>query len=127
MNANQPSTLNRRDFLRRSAVGAAAAAMGLTMSCRTAPGGKKIPLGVQLYTVREQCKNDFPGTLKTVSQIGFKGVEFAGYWNLSAPEIRKLLDDDGLVACGTHTGYETVRGDALKKPSNLTIFSATVF
>jgi sugar phosphate isomerase/epimerase len=109
------SKLTRRDFLRRSAVGAAAATMGLTLARGARADGKKIPLGVQLYSVREQCKKDFPATLRAVSQIGYKGVEFAGYWDLSAPEIRKLLDDDGLVACGTHTAYETVQGDALKK------------
>jgi sugar phosphate isomerase/epimerase len=112
MNTPLLSQCSRREFLRRSA---ATATLGLAFPLAALAADKKIPLGVQLYSVREQCKNDFPGTLKTVSQIGYKGVEFAGYWNMSAPDIRKLLDDDGLIACGTHTAYETVQGDALKK------------
>jgi sugar phosphate isomerase/epimerase len=115
MNTGAFSNLSRRDFLRRAAAGAAGATMGMTLAGRVLADGKKIPLGVQLYSVREQCQKDFAGTLRAVGLIGYKGVEFAGYWDLTAPEIRKLLDQDGLVACGTHTAYETVQGDALKK------------
>ncbi len=53
--------------------------------------------------------------LAAVSQIGYKGVEFAGYHGRSAKELRKMLDDNGLVACGTHTPYESVLGDTLKE------------
>ena len=73
----------------------------------------KIPVGVQLYSVREQCAKDLPGTLAAVAKIGYKGVEFAGYHKRSAAELRKLLDDLGLVACGTHTPYESVLADKL--------------
>ena len=52
--------------------------------------------------------------LTAVSRIGYKGVEFAGYHGRSAQELRKMLDDNGLVACGTHTPYETVLEDKLK-------------
>jgi len=103
--------MTRRDFVRLSATAAAAGWVG---GCET-EGSKKIPVGVQLYSVRRTCQKDFPGTLKAVAAIGYKGVEFAGYWNTSARDIRKMLDDDGLVACGTHTAYETVRGDELQK------------
>lgn len=101
--------VTRRQFLRRSALGAA----GLTLSAGFArPGlaaaGAKIPLGVQLYSVREQCAKDLPGTLAAVAKIGYKGVEFAGYHGRSAKELRQMLDDLGLVACGTHTPYESV-------------------
>jgi len=53
--------------------------------------------------------------LATVSKIGYKGVEFAGYHGRSAKDLRKMLDDNGLVACGTHTGYETILVDKLKE------------
>jgi sugar phosphate isomerase/epimerase len=110
MNSN--AAFSRRDFLRRAAAATVAASLPISV---LADDNKKIPLGVQLYSVREECEKDFPGTIKAVSQIGYKGVEFAGYYNTSAADIRKMLDDDGLVACGTHTAYETVHGDALKK------------
>lgn len=74
---------------------------------------KKIPVGVQLYSVRDQCKANLPGTLAQVSKIGYKGVEFAGYYDRSAKELRKMLDDNGLIACGTHTPFETIQAQNL--------------
>ena len=44
------------------------------------------PIGLQLYSLREQCKTDLPGMLAAVSKIGYKGVEFAGYHGRSAKE-----------------------------------------
>ena len=80
-----------------------------------AAANRKIPVGLQLYSLREQCATDLPGMLAAVSKIGYRGVEFAGYHGRSAKELRKLLDDNGLVACGTHTPYESVLGDKLKE------------
>src|SRR5438128_12034261 len=73
----------------------------------------KIPIGLELYSLRDQCKTDLPGMLAAVSKIGYKGVEFAGYHGRSAKELRKRLDDLGLVACGTHTPYESVSANKL--------------
>src|SRR5581483_1559350 len=103
--------LSRRQFLGRSAAISLAAALVPSVFA----AGKKPRLGVQLYSVRDQCKQDFPGTIKTVAGIGYKGVEFAGYYDRSAKEIRQMLDDNGLVACGTHTAYETVKPDQLER------------
>lgn len=107
-------TLSRREFLRHTAVGAAGLTLGagFAQNGHAAPGGK-IPVGVQLYSVREQCGKDLPGTLGAVAKIGFKGVEFAGYHKRSAKELRQMLDDLGLVACGTHTPYESILADKL--------------
>lgn len=108
------SDISRRDFLRHSVAGTAAVAVSAACNpfAHAAPGDK-IPVGVQLYSVREQCGKDLPGTLAAVAKIGYKGVEFAGYHGRSARELRQLLDDNGLVACGTHTPYESVLGDKL--------------
>ncbi|MDF2441058.1 MAG: hypothetical protein JWN98_2042, partial [Abditibacteriota bacterium] len=38
----------------------------------------RIPIALQLYSVREDCKRDLPGTLKAVAEMGYEGVEFAG-------------------------------------------------
>ena len=113
MNGVSHSDISRRDFLRCSAVGVAGATLGLTTPTQAASAAK-IPVGLQLYSVREQCAADLPGVLAKVSKIGYKGVEFAGYHNRSAKELRKLLDDNGLVACGTHTPYESILEDKLK-------------
>jgi sugar phosphate isomerase/epimerase len=108
--------ITRRKFLHRSALGTA----GLTMAAGLAQVSdaavrRQIPVGVQLYSVRDQCAKDLPGTLTAVAKIGYKGVEFAGYHGRSATELRKMLDDLGIVACGTHTGYATVQNDKLEE------------
>ncbi|MGA9452251.1 MAG: TIM barrel protein [Verrucomicrobiia bacterium] len=110
--------LRRREFLQLSALGLAGASLGLAgcatnKSCRSAK--KKIPVGVQLYSVRENCKTDFPGTIAGIAQMGYAAVEFAGYWGRSAKEIRQMLDNDGIVACGSHTPHEMVQPDKLQE------------
>lgn len=74
-----------------------------------------IPIGLELYSVREDCARDLPGTLAAVAKMGYVGVEFAGYHGRSAQELRKMLDDLGLKCCGTHTGIDTLLGDNLPK------------
>lgn len=105
--------LSRREFLCRSALGVAGVSLGLAQAAQAA-AATKIPFGLQLYSLRDQCAKDLPGMLAAVSKIGFKGVEFAGYHNRTASELRQMLDDNGLIACGTHTPYDSVLGDKLK-------------
>jgi sugar phosphate isomerase/epimerase len=107
---------SRRDFIRRSAAGVAGASLGLGLAqLSSAASAKKISVGLQLYSLRAECKTDLPGMLAAVSKIGYQGVEFAGYYGRSAQELRKMLDDNGLVACGTHTPYDSIQGDKLKE------------
>ena len=63
---------------------------------------KDLLLALQLYTVRDETGRDFAGTLRRVAQIGYAGVEFAGYGNLTAQEMSALLAGTGLRAAGTH-------------------------
>ncbi len=74
---------------------------------------KELPVGLQLYTVRKECEKDFPGTIAAVGKMGYAGVEFAGYYNTKAQDLRKILDDNGLKCCGTHTQLDTLLGDKL--------------
>lgn len=67
-----------------------------------------IQIAVQLYTVRDQAEKDFIGTLEKISEIGYQGVEFAGYGGLSAGELAKVLERLHLKACGTHVGIDQV-------------------
>jgi len=78
-------------------------------------GMAKIPIALQLYSVREDCARDLPGTLEAVAEMGYEGVEFAGYHDRSAQELRSLLDDLGLKVAGTHISVETLLGDELQK------------
>ncbi len=74
-----------------------------------------IPVGLQLYSIREDCARDLPRTLEAVAQMGYAGVEFAGYYGYAAPELRRLLDGVGLKCCGTHIGLDTLLGDELPR------------
>src|SRR5512140_106890 len=94
---------SRRGFLQTALAGGAALAGStqLLAAARAAAKRGKIPIGVQLYSLRDLCDKDLPGTLAGLSKIGYQGVEFAGYHKRSAQELRKLLDDNGLNAAGT--------------------------
>jgi sugar phosphate isomerase/epimerase len=106
---------SRREMLK---LGAGAAAMWATgvgpLAAKEKARKRKIPIGLQLYSVRHDCEKDLPGVLQAVGKMGYEGVEFAGYYGRKAKELRKLLDDNGLKCCGTHTGLNTLTGDALK-------------
>src|SRR5947209_1210138 len=107
--------LNRRDFLKW---GAAAGAVALARPGSILAQDKKhIPVGLQLYSVRDVLVKDFEGTLAKVAEMGFEGVEFAGNFGKYGkdPEgLRKVLDGLKLKAAGTHTGAGTLAGDKLK-------------
>ena len=110
--------VSRREFLKQSAITAAAlsvASSPTSLSAAGAYGGKQIPIGLQLYSVRNECEKDLAGTVAAVAKMGYKGVEFAGYYNRDAKTLRKLLEDVGLRCCGTHIGLETLLGDDLPK------------
>lgn len=62
----------------------------------------KIPLALQLYTVRDETARDFTGTIRRVAEMGYDGVEFAGYGSLTAEELRSLLSEVGLHAYSSH-------------------------
>ncbi|HEY3284290.1 MAG TPA: sugar phosphate isomerase/epimerase [Armatimonadota bacterium] len=64
----------------------------------------RVPVGLQLYTVRDECQRDFRGTLEKVARIGYAGVELAGTYGLEAEELRSILDDLGLECFGSHCG-----------------------
>ncbi len=72
-----------------------------------------IPIALQLYSLRDDCAQDFFGTIAKVAKMGYAGVEFAGYHGASAADIRKVLDDHGLKVAGTHTGINTLQDDVL--------------
>lgn len=88
--------------------------------CRTAPQGGALhdldfrgdfkgPLGVQLYSVRNAIAKDVPGTLARVRALGFREVELAGTYGLTASQFRAELDRAGLHATSMHVGYERLR------------------
>jgi len=60
------------------------------------------PISIQLYTLRDECAQDFPGVIKRVADIGYAGVELAGLYGLSAPDAKKLVEDNGMRVSSTH-------------------------
>ncbi len=65
----------------------------------------KLKIAVQLYTIRDHTENDFAKAMLEVAKIGYKYVELAGFGNLkTASEVKKSLDDAGLIAIGAHAG-----------------------
>ena len=72
-------------------------------------GDFKGPLGVQLYSVRNAISTDVPGTLARVRALGFREVELAGTYGLTAAQFRAELDRAGLRATSMHVGYEQLR------------------
>lgn len=74
-------------------------------------GGKIMKTALQLYSIRDLCSKDFFGTLENVAKAGYSGVEFAGYYDKPFEEIREVLDKNGLVAAGTHVGYDAIAAD----------------
>ncbi len=71
----------------------------------------KIPVALQLYTVRDQTANDFAGTVRKVAKMGYAGVEFAGTGDLTAEALRDLLKETNLQAAGTHIGIDALEKD----------------
>jgi sugar phosphate isomerase/epimerase len=115
--------VNRRTFLFElaaigigtSAFAACAGATAGTSAGSTAvggaPAGTKL-IGLQLYTVRDLLATDFDGTIEKVAQIGYKNMEFAGYYNHTPEQVRALLDRLGLVSTSSHIGAPLMRQDA---------------
>jgi len=73
-----------------------------------------IPIALQLYSVRDDCAQDFFKTIGEVARMGYAGVEFAGYHGKSAEDIRKVLDDNGLKVAGAHTPFESLQDDQIE-------------
>ncbi len=60
------------------------------------------PIALQMYTLREMAAEDFRGTVEKVAGLGYKGIEFAGFYDTDPKEVRKWLDDLGIVCCSFH-------------------------
>lgn len=66
------------------------------------------PLSVQLYSLREECAKDFPGVLKRLADIGYAGVEPAGFYDMTPKALRAMLDDLGLKVSSSHSPWASL-------------------
>jgi len=111
--------ISRRAALRLGATTGMAAAFPSFSFAQ--PAARRIPIALELYSVRNELAKDFVPVIEAVGKMGYQGVEFAGYhgWDKKPNELRKLLDENGLKCCGTHTALPTLEGDNLKKTADL--------
>lgn len=94
---------------RRTFLGTMTAATLLTRRLGFAADDHKIEkIGLQLYTVRDLMKQDFDGTLSKVAAVGYKEVEFAGYFDHSPKDVRAAVDRHGLTAPSAHIDYKNL-------------------
>lgn len=108
----------RRDFLKISAAGALGVIALGPMACK--PGAKpaaqpvdrkSFGVGLQLYTIRDEMSKDVPGTLKKLSDMGYKNLELANYadgkfYGYVPAEFRKMVNDLGMDIVSSHTSVE---------------------
>jgi sugar phosphate isomerase/epimerase len=90
---------SRRSFLKAAGAVVAATCAGVE---KLAAKPLSLPIGLQLYSVRELLPKDFDGTLRKVAAAGYTEVEAAGYYGLSATEFRRAMDRAGLRCVSTH-------------------------
>jgi sugar phosphate isomerase/epimerase len=122
---------SRRDFLRVSATGALGAFVMSRSSWRaiTVPASKSsavdlksFGVGLQLYTIRAAMAKDVPGSLKKVSDLGYKNLEMADYadgkfYGYQPEEFKKMVNDLGMEVISSHAGVNPagISDDAAKK------------
>lgn len=102
--------MTRRSLLVTTAAGAATLAVAKA---------KHAPMGLELYSVRKELAADPAGTIKAVAKMGYQGVEFSfayfDWTEAQTKDIRKMLDDSGLVCWGTHNGAIVFTPEAIQK------------
>jgi sugar phosphate isomerase/epimerase len=99
---------------RRSFLGAVAGGVGATVALKGlahAADSKKPPIGLQLWSLRDQFQKDLPGTLKQVKAWGIDEVESAGYYGRTVQEFAAALRSAGLRCRAMHRGFDELTQD----------------
>jgi sugar phosphate isomerase/epimerase len=112
----RPTSLSRRSFLTMSAM--------LPLALRS-PLSASIPVGLELYSVREELKRDSAATVRAVAEMGYQGVEFyAPYFDWTETQtkaMRKLLDDLGMRCFSTHNSSWYLAADKISRARDLNL------
>lgn len=120
------SNFSRRSFLAMSAV-VPFAFRGLAAGSPAST----IPVGLELYSVREALKKDPEGTIRAVAQMGYQCVEFyAPYFDwteVQAKQMRKLLDDLGIRCYSTHNDEDFFTAPKLDHARDLNLILGTKY
>jgi sugar phosphate isomerase/epimerase len=67
-------------------------------------------VAIQLFSLRRQCEQDLGRTLAYIREVGFDGVELAGFYGRTADQFKALLDENSLACCGSHTPLPELTG-----------------
>jgi sugar phosphate isomerase/epimerase len=100
---------NRREFFKISAAGALGMALLGPIGCK--PDRKSYGVGIQLYTLRDAMTADAQGSLKKLSDLGYKNLELANYsegkfYGFVPKELKKIVSDLGMTILSSHTQVE---------------------
>ena len=97
-------TQSRRHFLKIAGVAAAAPWQRILAQSRRVGN-----IGLQLYSLRGEMGQDFEGTLDRLAELGFKEMEFAGYFDKSPAAVRRILDGFGMTSPAAHIQLSAIR------------------
>lgn len=98
---------SRRSFLKYASAAAAYSAVAFkTGTASATPLG--LPLGLQLYSVREQLPKDYAGTLDQLGKLGYQEVEAAGFYNHDATAVNAAMKHAGLHCVSAHYGWDAL-------------------
>jgi sugar phosphate isomerase/epimerase len=116
--------LSRRDFLGKSVLGIGSAVVAsqfpLDLNARSASKLVKMPIGFQVWTIKDSLIKDFPGTLKKMAALGYQSMEmcsppgyessgFGPLMKLKAKEMKQIINDAGLICPSSHYGMDEFR------------------
>jgi sugar phosphate isomerase/epimerase len=109
--------MSSNDLSRRSFLALAAASPLLSAA------GKRVPAGLEMFSVRDELAKDLEGTVRAVAKMGYEDVEFfAPYYSWTpekAKEVRKLLDDLNIKCLSTHNGPQSFKPEGIQKAIDL--------
>jgi sugar phosphate isomerase/epimerase len=118
--------LSRRQFLGKSTLGIGSAVLMSQVPLETIsnrnPGAVKLPVGFQVWTVKDMLVKDFPGTLKMMAGLGYQSVEmcsppgyqssgFGPLMKIKAKEMKQIINDAGLIFMSSHYGFDEFRNN----------------
>ena len=93
--------ISRRAFLKTASASAACAAVW-NSAPRLMANPLGLPIGLQLYSVRDLLPNDYEGTLQQLAALGYREVEAAGFFGRSPSEVKQAMDRAGLQCVSAH-------------------------
>ncbi len=116
--------LSRRQFLGKSVIGVGSAVIAsqlpMNLSAKIFSNSVNMPIGFQVWTVKDMLVKDFPGTLKMMAGLGYQSLEmcsppgyessgFGPIMKLKAKEMKQIINDAGLICESSHYGFDELR------------------